>query len=107
VDSTWIYETDEVARWVGSNESKAGRLLERYLERYDSAGVYREKVLDLILAEETPTLIPTWLTTFFLSRNPDFYGRKLYEYGYVDESLRFTLHQLEQVGFKLVPADVG
>jgi hypothetical protein len=97
LDSTWIYETEDVARWTGSNEAKAWLLLDRYLERYDKNGAYRERVLDLVLAEELPVIVPSWLSAYFLAHNPDFYGIKLFEHGYVDESMRFAFHQLEEV----------
>lgn len=56
--------------WEGSLASKAWKLLQLYLERYDVNGEYRRKVLSVILQEDRRIRLPKALVDWFMVRHP-------------------------------------
>ncbi|GAA5902615.1 hypothetical protein JCM5296_000723 [Sporobolomyces johnsonii] len=96
-DASWVALSDEASTWEGSLASKAWRLLERHLERHDSAPTYsyRLVVLERALALNRGGKLPTFLTDFLLRHAPHALVQTLIKYDRLDEAFRYSLATLQ------------
>lgn len=92
-DASWVALNDEAATWEGSLASKAWRLLERHLERHDTDGTYRFRlvVLERTLATNRGAKIPTFLTDFFLNHDAHALVRTMIKFDRLDEAFKASL----------------
>lgn len=67
-DEAWVVQDTNASGWEGSLASKAWKLLQLYLQRYDVEGEYRRKVLSVILQEDRRIRLPKALVDWFMVR---------------------------------------
>ncbi|GAA6035119.1 hypothetical protein JCM8097_006370 [Rhodosporidiobolus ruineniae] len=92
-DASWVTLSDETATWEGSLSSKAWRLLERQLERHDSAPAYRYRlvVLERTLATNRGGKVPAFLSDFLAKHDVHSLLMTLIKYDRLDEAFTFSL----------------
>ena len=88
---------ENASRWDGTQASKAWRLLEQYLSRYDGSGEYRKRVLDAILEEDRRTRLPKWLVNWFMAAHPEYLIWKSVEYDLLEEAFVHAFQMVEAV----------
>lgn len=59
-------QDSNASNWEGSLASKAWKVLQLFLERYDVDGEYRKKVLSTILQEDRRIRLPKSLADWFM-----------------------------------------
>lgn len=119
-DIYWVLSDENASSWEGSIGSRAWRLLQSLIDRYDrkegSHFKYREVVLDAILHEDRHVRLPTWLVDDFLvsggvarhsgslahelflqERNPDYLIRRLIAYNVLQDAFGFSLQIISRV----------
>lgn len=91
-DASWVAIAEEAATWEGSLVSKAWRLLERHLERHDTDGTYRYRlvVLERTLATNRGARVPTFLTDFFLANDSHALIRTLIKYDRLEDAFKYS-----------------
>jgi len=96
-DASWVALSPEASTWEGSLASKAWRLLERHLQRHDSAPVYRYRlvVLERVLATNRDGKIPTFLTDFLLRNQPQSLLKTLIRFDRLSEAFRYSLETIQ------------
>ncbi|BGP12916.1 hypothetical protein JCM10213_004335 [Rhodosporidiobolus nylandii] len=96
-DANWVTQAEEAATWDGSLSSKAWRLLERHLERHDSAPSHRYRLvaLERVLATNRGGKVPPFLTDFLLANDPQSLIRTLVKYDKLSEAFEFSLKTIE------------
>ncbi|GAA5902148.1 hypothetical protein JCM6882_006713 [Rhodosporidiobolus microsporus] len=96
-DATWVTGSSETATWEGSLASKAWRLLERQLERHDSAPAYRYRlvVLERVLATNRGGKVPAFLTDFLAKNDVHSLLKTLIKYDRLDEAFQFSLSTVQ------------
>jgi len=96
-DASWVALSPEASTWEGSLASKAWRLLERHLQRHDSAPVYRYRlvVLERVLATNRDGKIPTFLTDFLLRNQPQTLLKTLIRFDRLSEAFRYSLETIQ------------
>lgn len=92
----WLMRDENASRWDGTLASKAWRLLEQYLDRYDSSGEYRKRVLDVIMDEDRRTRLPKWLVSWFMGAHPEYLIWKLVQYDLLEEAFVHAFQVVEQ-----------
>ncbi|GAA5940387.1 uncharacterized protein JCM15063_002619 [Sporobolomyces koalae] len=97
-DASWIAMSPEASTWEGSLVTKAWKLLERHLQRHDSAPEYRYRlvVLERVLATNRDGKIPTFLTEFLLEHQPRALLRTLIRYDRLEEAFRYSLETIKK-----------
>ncbi|GAA5831797.1 hypothetical protein JCM11251_003887 [Rhodosporidiobolus azoricus] len=96
-DFTWVTGASEAATWEGSVSSKAWRLLERQLQRHDSAPAYRYRlvVLERVLSTNRGGKLPAFLTKHLAKNDAHSLLRTLIKYDRLDEAFQFSLSTVQ------------
>ncbi|KAL8286711.1 hypothetical protein RQP46_004239 [Phenoliferia psychrophenolica] len=89
----WVALNDDSASWEGSLASKAWRLLECYLERYDDPTTlqYRLVVLEHSLAVNANGQVPSWLVDAFLERDGQLLVRTMLKFDRLEDAFAYSL----------------
>lgn len=92
----WLILDVQASSWEGTLASKAWRLLELHLSRYDTTGAYRRTVLRVILSEDRHVRLPRFLTTWFMAHHPEYLIGLLYTYDLLEEALAYSTQLVQQ-----------
>jgi len=95
LDAAWVLGSRETAGWEGDLASKAWHQLRRTLERYDPDGLYRQHVLDTILAEDRFARLPSWLVAYFVAHNLDVLLARLIHHDLLPDALKLAINSLK------------
>ncbi|KAK4699982.1 hypothetical protein P7C70_g6268, partial [Phenoliferia sp. Uapishka_3] len=101
----WVALSDEAMSWEGTLASKAWRLLERYLERYDDENLkYRLVVLEHTLAVNGRGKLPTWLVSTFLAQDSQLLIRTMLKFDRLADAFTFSLAVIQSSPKPSAPA---
>jgi hypothetical protein len=115
----WL-QSETVAGWKTDQVPKAWRLLEHTLDRHDSASIgwkyrkvrsringvrvprltnlpLRQVCLERIMESDRNVAPPTWLTTFFQDREPEYLIRTCLRYHLIMTALDYTMFMIQKV----------
>lgn len=92
-NATWVALSEEALTWEGSTASRAWRLLERHLERHDTDGTFRYRlvVLERALAINGASRLPAALTNPLLAHDPHALIRTMIKFDRLDEAFQYSL----------------
>ncbi|KAK4058160.1 hypothetical protein OIO90_000899 [Microbotryomycetes sp. JL221] len=101
-DADWVTMNEQALNWEGSLASKAWRLLQIYLDRYDTDGTNRgrlvalERAIALARPSSGPTTrLPTFLTDVLLEKDAHALIRTLIKHDRLGEAFRYSLQLVQ------------